>query len=223
MAKTCLSCIIKGMGKHFKLHMYAWIELLIWLLILSISVTGIKMYRYNKLKELKTYQVFMPDVDGMIIGSPVKLMGVQVGYVQNIKIVNNNVYVKFVITTPDVTIPQGSIATVEFNGLGGSKSLEIVQPTNETIASKQLIVINQPKRLHDSMLLLNDMFDKIDSIGAKFNHFTDKMGLINKGDNALLITPEEISKNIKQTDDFVDNMIKNREEFQNKLKGWKNE
>jgi len=218
VAKTCLSCIIKGMGKHFKLHMYAWIELLIWLLILSISVTGIKMYRYNKLKELKTYQVFMPDVDGMIIGSPVKLMGVQVGYVQNIKIVNNNVYVKFVITTPDVTIPQGSIATVEFNGLGGSKSLEIVQPTNETIASKQLIVINQPKRLHDSMLLLNDMFDKIGSIGARSSYFMDQF---TTEDKSISINPATISKEIDKIDHVLDNIEKNQKDFENKLKEWK--
>ena len=164
----------------------------------------------------------MPDVDGMIIGSPVKYMGVQVGYVKNIKLLSHSAYVRFIITEEDLDLPRGVIATVEFNGLGGSKSLELYPP-DEDIKTDRLVVIRSPKRLHDSMNLLNDMFDKIDSIGAKFNHFTDKMGLINKGDNTLLITPEEISKNIKQTDDFVDNMIKNRNEFQNKLKGWKNE
>jgi len=84
-------------------------------------------------------------------------------------------------------------------------------------------VIKSPKRLHDSMNLLNDMFDKIDSIGVKFNHFTEEMGLINKENHSLEITSEDISKNIKQADDFVDNLIKNREKFQNKLKGWENE
>jgi len=218
VAKTCLLCIIKDMGKHFKLHIYAWIELLIWLLILSISVTGIKMYRYNKLKELKTYQVFMPDVDGMIVGSPVKLMGVQVGYVQKIKIVNNNVYVKFAITNPDVTIPQGAIATVEFNGLGGSKSLEIVQPTDETLASKQLIVINQPKRLHDSMLLLNDMFDKIGSIGARSSYFMDQF---TNEDQTISINPATIEKDVDKLNHVLDNMIDNQKDFEKKLKEWK--
>lgn len=63
----------------------------------------------------------MPDVDGMIVGSPVKFMGVQVGYIQKVHIVSNNVYVKFVVTEKDTYIPEGAIATVEFNGLGGIK------------------------------------------------------------------------------------------------------
>lgn len=206
------------MGKHFKLHLYAWIELIIWLLILTIAVTGIKMHRYNKLKSLKTYQVFMPDIDGMIVGSPVKLMGVQVGYVQKINIVNNNVYVKFVINKPEVTIPQGAIATVEFNGLGGSKSLEIIQPTEETIASKQLIVVNHPKRLHDSMLLLNDMFDKIGSIGARSSYFMDQF---TNEDETISINPATFQKEIDNIDHVLDNIIKNQNDFETKLKEWK--
>lgn len=160
----------------------------------------------------------MPDVDGMIVGSPVKLMGVQVGYVQKIKIVNNNVYVKFAITSPDVTIPQGAIATVEFNGLGGSKSLEIVQPTQETIESKQLIVINQPKRLHDSMLLLNDMFDKIGSIGARGSYFMDQF---TNEDQTISINPATIEKDIDKLNHVLDNMIDNQKDFEIKLKEWK--
>jgi len=204
------------MKKHFKLHVYAWIELIIWLLILCFAVGGIKMYRYKKFKELKTYQVFMPDVDGMIVGSPVKLMGVQVGYIQKIKVVTNNVYVKFVIDKPEVTIPQGAVATVEFNGLGGSKSLEIIQPTEETIASKQLIVINRPKRLHDSMLLLNDMFDKLGSIGARGSYF---MAQFDDGsDNNVSINPATINEEIDKFNHVLDNMEKNQETFSYKIK-----
>ncbi|MBR5555209.1 MCE family protein [bacterium] len=203
------------MVKHFKLHIYAWIELFIWLLILGVAVMGIKIHRYHKLKELKTYQVFMPDVDGMIVGSPVKLMGVQVGYVQKIKIVNNNVYVKFVINKPDVTIPQGAIATVEFNGLGGSKSLEIVQPNNDTLASKQLIVINQPKRLHDSMLLLNDMFDKIGAIGSRSSYFMDQF--TNK-EESISINPATIENKIDKIDHVLDNIEKNHKDFNIRMK-----
>lgn len=161
----------------------------------------------------------MPDVDGMIVGSPVKFMGVQVGYVQKINIVNNNVYVKFVITEKDVAIPQGSIATVEFNGLGGSKSLEITQPTSETIATNKVIVVNQPKRLHDSMFLLNDMFDKIGAIGTKSSYFMEQFAT-NNG-KPININPSLITQEINKINNILDNMENKNQKFKTKMKEWK--
>ena len=204
------------------IRLYAWIEFLIWFIILALCIWGYRFYKYEKFKELPSYQIFMPDVDGMIVGSPVKYMGVQVGYVKNIKLLSHSAYVRFIITEKGLELPQGVIATVEFNGLGGSKSLELYPPDNN-LKTDRLVVIRNPKRLHDSMNLLNDMFDKIDSIGVKFNNFTEKLGLINKENHSLQVTPADISKNIDQADNFVNNMIKNRDNFQNKLKGWKNE
>ncbi len=210
----------KTMVKDFKLHYYAWIELAIWLIVLAVAVVGVKTYRYHKLKELKTYQIFMPDVYGMIVGSPVKLMGVQVGYVQTIKVVNNNVYVKFVITEKDVEIPEGSVATVEFNGLGGSKSLEITQPTKETLASKQLIVVTQPIRLFDSMNLLNEMFDKLDSIAFRSAFFVDQF----TGNSPLKrVDPELLLKELNAINSTLDNINKNSQNFKEKMKERKHE
>lgn len=166
------------MKKFGDIHKYIRLEFVIWFFILCIVITGIRVHRYHKAKELVTYQLFMPDVDGIIVGSPVKLMGVQVGYVDKIKIVSNNVYLKIVITAKDITLPKGSIATVEFNGMGGSKSLEVYPPTEESLASQKLIVVQPPKRLHDSLGLLNDMFDKINSITNKMSFFADETGAI---------------------------------------------
>lgn len=204
------------------IRLYAWIEFLIWFIILCLCILGFRFYKYQKFKELPSYQIFMPDVDGMIVGSPVKYMGVQVGYIKNIKILTNNVYVRFVITDKDLKLPSGVIATVEFNGLGGSKSLELYPPSkNET--TDRLIVIRNPKRLHDSLGLLNDMFDKLGSITDKLSHFANKMGVINTATDELNVKPEDIKNGIQQTDNFVDNMIKNRNNFQSKMKEWKNE
>lgn len=214
----CL-CIIIDMVKDFKLHFYAWIEFFIWLLILCFVIGGIRVYHYKKTKELKTYQIFMPDVDGMIVGSPVKFMGVQVGHVNKINIVNNTVYVKFVITEKDVTIPQGSIATVEFNGLGGSKSLEITQPTQETLDSKQFIVINQPKRLNASITLLNEMFDKIGAIGTRSAYFMNQFEEETK--DVKNINPAIITNEINKVNDVLDRMEKNNKDFKHRIKEWK--
>ncbi len=159
------------------IHKYILVESAIWFLILCVAVTGIRIHNYKKEKELVTYQIFMPDVDGLIVGSPVKFMGVQVGYIEKIKIVANDVYLKIVITDKDVELPKGSVATVEFSGMGGAKSLEVYPPTKESLAENKLIVVESPKRLHDSIGLLNDMFDKIGSITTKLSFFAKEAGV----------------------------------------------
>ncbi len=184
------------------IHKYIRIEFIIWFFILCLVVTGVRVHRHNKAKELVTYQLFMPDVDGIIVGSPVKFMGVQVGYVDKIKIISNDVYLKLVITDKNVTLPKGSIATVEFNGMGGSKSLEVYPPTKESLASKKLIAVKSPKRLHDSLSLLNEMFDKIDSIMGRMSFFANQTDV------------NDMSKGIEGVQDnmnMLDTMIKRRE------------
>ena len=159
------------------IHKYILVEAVIWFFILCVAVTAVRIHYYEKEKKLVTYQIFMPDVDGLIVGSPVKFMGVQVGYIEKIKIVSNDVYLKIVITDKDVELPKGSIATVEFSGMGGSKSLEVYPPTKESLAENKLIVVESPKRLHDSLGLLNDMFDKIGSITTKLSFFAKETGV----------------------------------------------
>ena len=68
----------------------------------------------------------MPDVDGLIVGSPVRMMGIEVGHVTKIKPIKDEVFVRFIITEKDLKIPQGTVATVEFSGMAGSKSLNCI-------------------------------------------------------------------------------------------------
>ena len=182
------------------MHKYAWIEFAIWFLILCVIVAGIRIHHYNKEKALVTYQIFMSDVDGLIAGSPVKFMGVQVGYIEKIKIVSNNIYLKIVITSKGVTLPKGSIATVEFSGMAGSKSLEVYPPTKESLATNNLIAVQNPKRLSDAMGLLSEMFDKIGSITTKLSFFANETGVtdINNG-----IDVKDIQTNMNIVDNWM--------------------
>ena len=210
------------MKKFNEIRAYFWLEFAVWFLLLSMIIAGIKIYRYNHYKEFKTYQIFMPDVDGLIIGSPVKFMGVPIGYINKIEIVSNEVYVKFIITEKDASIPKGSHATVEFSGLGGSKSLEIYPPDAQSLASEKLIVVDSPKRLHDSLGLLNDMFDKIESISSRLSYFAKEAGLDKKNDTTP-VNLEDIRRNVHTADKFVDDINIEREKINNKMKEWKHE
>ena len=188
------------MKKIEDIHKFIWIEFIVWFFILCICVTGIRIYHHKKAKQMTTYQIFLPDVDGVIVGSPVKFMGVQVGYVDKIKIVSDEVYLKIVISKKDISLPKGAIATVEFNGMGGTKSLEIYPPTDESKAQDKLIVIKEPSRLSRATALLAEMFTKIDSISTKVTYFAREVGLVDIADG---IDVESIEENMQLFDKIM--------------------
>ena len=189
-----------GMKIFSGMHKYVWLEFAIWFLILCVCISGVRIHNYRKEKALVTYQIFMPDVDGLVVGSPVKFMGVQVGFIEKIKIVREEVYVKIVITDKSVTLPKGSVATVEFNGMGGSKSLEVYAPTEESLAEKKLLVVQNPTRLNDALGLLSEMFDKIDSITTRTSFFAKETGMDNMESGIKL---DEMQTNMNVFDKII--------------------
>ena len=195
---------------------YTFIEFIIWFLILSLCIFCFRIYKYNQHKKLTSYQIFMADVDGMTVGSPVKYLGVQIGYIENIKLLPNNVYVKFIVTEKDLKLPQGVIATVEFSGMGGSKSLELYPPDKKTKTDK-LIVVDEPTRLNDALGLLGDMYFKLDSIIVKYTHFTNSMANDFEQENNFKINTQNLNNGIRKTDNFMNTLIKNRTEFIRKI------
>lgn len=204
------------MNAKTKIRLYFFIEVLIWLLVITI---GVGVYKYNAAKsqkELKTYQLFLQDVDGLIVGSPVRMMGVPIGYISNIKIVQDHVYVKFAITQENFNIPKGAIATVEFNGMGGSKSLELYPPDEVSKAEGNLISIKQTNRLSSALGLLDDMFDKLGSIMVRCEIFNDELA-------EIMPAAKNISKNpVKDTDVSVNQIGNLVERLNNKRLDIKN-
>lgn len=195
------------MVKRESLRVFIWVELAIWLIIVLGVIFVIRHYKIKNVKSKTTYQIFMPDVDGLIVGSPVKFMGVEIGYIDKIKIVDNDVYVRLLITENNIQLPQGVIATTEFSGLGGSKSLELYPPTPETAATRNIIYVEPPKRIHDALGLLNQMYSKIDSISKRFSTFGAQTEDIQKNPSNSIDT-NAIQQNINNADSVINN-IKN--------------
>ena len=184
---------------------------------------------YKEKNDENDYQIFLQDVDGLIVGSPVRMMGIEVGHVTKIKPTNNEVYVKFILTTPDVYIPQGARVTVEFSGMAGSKSLEIYPPDKiiDNSNSTPVLSVMPPKRLHDALGLLNDMFKKLASISytaSTFGNKLDSTGL--KPNKTEVITTTENFKDFLQyTNSFLDtstDKAKDLKKSLNNLKRLKN-
>lgn len=129
---------------------YIWFfEILIWLLVLAV---GFYFFVYNstvKENAKNTYYIFFDDVDGLVQGSPVRLMGINIGYVREVKIFDNKVFVSFLITKDNVQIPQRAIATIEFYGLGGSTSLELSPATSSETINEEMILKGESYRVQD--------------------------------------------------------------------------
>lgn len=124
------------------------IELFVWILLIF-SITFVSVFIHNKnIKDKYTYNVFFKDVDGIIVGSPVKIQGVQVGHVSNIKLIDDEVFVKFIITEKNFKMPSKMVASVAFTGMGGSKSLELFVPEPNS-KNKNFISTVEPMRLQD--------------------------------------------------------------------------
>lgn len=206
------------MNAKAKIRLYFFIEVLIWLLVITI---GVGVYKYNAAKsqkELKTYQLFLQDVDGLIVGSPVRMMGVPVGYISNIKVVQDYVYVKFAITQENFNIPKGAIATVEFNGMGGSKSLELYPPDEISKAEGNLIAIKQTNRLSSALGLLDDMFDKLGSIMVRCETFNDGLaGIMPAAKNISQNPVKDTDVSVNQIGNLVERLNNKRLDIKNKM------
>lgn len=150
-----------------KKHTIWLIELFVWGLIIF-STLFVSLYIYNKnIRAKHTYYVFFNDADGLIKGSPVKIQGYDVGYVSNIAIVNEDVFITFIITDNDIDMPENLIATVAFTGMGGSKSLELFVPP-AGYKGKNYITTIEPRRLQDFYVYQTQIAQNIVSMTSDF-------------------------------------------------------
>ena len=104
------------------------IEILIWILILLLISGGLFFAYYKFLVQPNVYYIKFKDIDGITKGSPVRFMGINVGYVRKLLPEEKQVNVQIILTKKNMEIPNGTSARVEFYGLGGSKSIELMPP-----------------------------------------------------------------------------------------------
>ena len=195
-------------------------EFLIWLIIILFFVALFSMGIIFKEKhDENDYQIFLQDVDGLIVGSPVRMMGIEVGYVSKIKPLKDEVYVKFVLTNKEVFIPQGTVVTVEFTGMAGSKSLELYVPQKgeRLEPATALITVQSPKRLHDAMGLLNDMFKKLGSIIYTTSNFGSKLQEEDLIPTQITGSSSNMQEFLEYSDKFLDDSNKKVIDMRNSL------
>lgn len=204
------------------------IELLIWLLILlALFVLGFSWIS-KKQKSYELHNIFMPDVDGLIVGSPVNLMGVPIGHVTKLQIVNDDeVFVRFVVRDKSVKLPKGTIANIEFSGLAGSKSIELYPPDEKYVQQYGLdgddyIIVAKPKRLHDCWKLLYQMFTKLGAIIYKVSYFGEEIKSSGLEEDSNM-AQKDVNNFLEFSNGWVDNIQKDVRDYKLKMNELKKE
>ena len=209
------------------------IELLIWLaIILVITLFSIGcINKYNN--SFESHTIYLPDVYGLIVGSPVNLMGVSIGYVTKTKIIKEDVIlVKFKITDKSIHLPKNTLATVEMYGLAGSKSLELYPPNSDKMINPELLVsgndyflVERPKRLRDCLSLLYDMYKTLMNIFYSLANFSSEMNHIDTSD--VTTRYNDSMQFINYTNGWINNSNQRMQDFKTILektqKGEENE
>lgn len=202
-----------------KYHLWL-IEIIVWaLIIIAISIPFYNNSRHKQ--ELNaTGHAFFEDTDGLIVGSPVRFMGTQVGYLSDVKIIGSEAYVSFVITEKNLKIPHGTIATVEFTGIAGSKSLELYPPTKDSLAQGHAISVVEPIRI-------STFVDRQQNIASNIINITNQVNTVITKNNipqirnwlhttTLFDKSNEMLDNIKIFEDNAINKFKKRQENRKK-------
>lgn len=167
-------------------------------------IFSVAIFSYSKVFiEPNVYVIEFKDIDGITKGSPVRFMGINVGYVRSLKSKDKHINVQILVTKENMKIPNGTVARVEFYGLGGSKSIELMPPdgscdvgiltgdtirlndvAHEAIGLVEIIEMieryvknineNSVQKFLGEIKNLND--DKIKNIGSEFSNIETNVG-----------------------------------------------
>ena len=180
-------------------------EIIVWTILLGIVFTCF-IFGYSKLfVEPNVYNIQFKDIDGITKGSPVRFMGINVGYVRHLKSDKKHIDVQILITKKNMKIPNGTVARVEFYGMGGSKSIELMPPDG---SSNVGILTGDNIRINDVVLEAIGLVDAVEEI-EKFVKNIDKYATKNALDTIAKFKNGNIIKLNKDIDKKMDNIDSN--------------
>lgn len=148
-------------------------EILILVCIFGAAILGFGLFNHYKFEKPNTYNILFKDIDSIVKGSPVRFMGMNVGHVVKLKRKDKYIICKIRITKENVKLPDMTRAKVAFNGLGGSKSIELLPPTTNNPEIKGIIaaesmrindLAGMVKDLVDVAVIINDFVQAIDPV-----------------------------------------------------------
>ena len=193
-----------------RLKSAVFLEIVFWIILLALIFSiGYGIF-YHKFIKPNLYTITFNDIDGIINGSPVRFMGLVSGHVRKLTYHKDSIEVQIIITKKNMKIPPGSVASVEFSGIAGSKSIEIMPPENNLA---DIGIISK------DTLRITDVLDEYMYIGKVFASLKDFVDAINQ-DTVLKVfsTVKEASSGLEKADESIEEGQSNTENLTN---AWK--
>ena len=183
------------------------LEITIGILLFSLLLfVGIDKFREH-IYAHPTYTVTFKDVDGLSVGSPVRLMGKQVGNIVKLELYESEIYVTFRIAEKNTVIPDGSIASIQFTGLAGSRSLEIMPQKRKFSTNNKIIYSQEPIRISSLMQVQTTIFENLLEFCRGMLAFLTKNSIDSTKKN-LQTTSEYMKESNKSMDGTLENIKK---------------
>lgn len=177
-------------------------ELILWLFVIIALIMGFTFSFAKANQKNHSYYMFFKDVDGLSKGSPVRFMGFRIGYVRDVKVFDESIFVSFLVTEKNVYIPEGSTASVEFYGLGGSKSLEIYPPNSNKNKTGEIIITKNPFRVSDYYKWGTQINELLEGISTRTSSSLDTLGNAN-------LSLQFLNKNAQNINNMIQSFLDN--------------
>jgi len=188
------------------------IEILILVTLAAAVVFASYKIYYNTYVKPNLYTIRFHDIDSIIKGSPVRFMGIIVGHVRNLTRENDIILCEIVVTKPNTSIPDGTVAKVEYNGLGGSKSIELSPPKTDDPDIKG-IVATDALRISDFMDMFQDLREVLVCIKEFVNGISPKATVDTL--RAISTAPDFTAEANKTLDEMTVKQKENTEKIRN--------
>lgn len=186
------------------------VELSVLILIFLFVITSVMVFNHYKFEKPNTYNIVFKDIDSIVKGSPVRFMGINVGHVVKLRRKDGYIICKIRITKEGVKIPDMTRAKVAFNGLGGSKSVELFPPlTNEPDIKG--IIADESLRINDFAAVVKDLKD----VCIFINNFVQELDPVLLMNSVKEFTNPEI---IDRVDNDVDKIIQMQNDTRENVK-----
>ena len=186
------------------------------IVLLTYMTFAVSGWRWGTQKGYLLYAVFR-SVAGLDAKSTVKLAGVEVGKVEEIRLQDNKARVTFRLQ-PDIQVRRGSRGAIRASGLLGEKYLEIIpgdgegfhepgEELEDTLESASLEGLMSKFSAIDIEGLMDQIKSVFDDIKAVSNSFRAALGT-QEGEDSI----KEIVSNIRELTGNLNSLVKNNQE-----------
>lgn len=151
-------------------------DILLWVFLTLLIAYGVYLFAIViPAKRGQTIVLPFKDANEISKGSAVRMMGTEVGFVDDIRIRQDHVEIVVQTYPKSLKIPSGSVFTILFTGLAGSKSIEVQLPETPQPQQNGIpeYLIEQPIRMKDT---LNSSIDVTQALQKGAENIADFFG-----------------------------------------------